>query len=91
MQGVAKHILIYILVLAFVYIAYISVYPEDKTEGFGPGVYYAKDCTCDPGFLPQLCGDPSNITKEQEGGPCGKNTYFCQSLTKPTKRTSCRN
>jgi len=54
-----------------------------------PFVNYAKDCSCNPGFIPQRCGDPIN-TYESMGGKCENGTYFCQGVIAPYTRASCK-
>jgi len=84
-----KQIFIGILVVIFLYLAYQSVtctVPKMSQEGFA-GIKYARDCTCNPGFLPMLCGDPVNSANE---GNCTKDTYFCQQITSPYQINPCR-
>jgi len=90
MRAVTKHIFIGILIVAFVYIAYESLLPIKQPVYEGFSVKYAKDCTCNPGFIPQKCGDPINMTNERLGGSCIKGTYFCQPTASGNARTSCK-
>jgi hypothetical protein len=74
--------------IIFIYLVWSSTCRKDtpRTEGFAQ-VKYASDCTCNPGFLPQRCGDPVNSEYERD---CVKDTYFCQQLTPPYAINSCR-
>lgn len=88
MARLTKQIFIGILVVVFAYLAYESVTCSLDTmppEGFS-GIKYARDCTCNPGFLPTLCGDPVNSANE---GSCLKGEYFCQQTTSPYQINPC--
>ena len=89
MRHVTKHVFLSILIIGFIYIAYMSVFSRNVVkEAFG-GVYYAKDCSCELGYLPQLCGDQTNAKHEKMSDKCEAGTYFCQSLTPPYTRVNC--
>ena len=93
MARLTKRIFIGILVIVFAYLAYHSVtfsmnelpVHELPHEGFS-GIKYARDCTCNPGFLPMLCGDPVNSANERT---CVKGNYFCQQTTSPYEINAC--
>jgi hypothetical protein len=99
MAGMSKNILLLSFIIAFLTIILAAVNTMSVTananananakamEGFS--TQFAKDCSCDPGFVPQLCGDSMNIF-EKMGGPCIKDTYFCQNLRSATLRDKCR-
>lgn len=91
MRTATKYVFISILVLVFIYIAYTSIkriHRLKKTEGFT--VQYANDCTCNPSYVPAKCGDPVNAELEAKGGPCVKDTYFCQGTSPPNERRDCK-
>jgi len=87
MARLTKYIFILALVTIFVYIAYTSILASmATTEGFKLYVRYARDCSCNPGYIPQLCGDPINNTPLDN---CVNDTYFCQKLTTPYDKKAC--
>jgi hypothetical protein len=91
MRTATKYVFITILVLVFIYIAYTSIKrirSLKKTEGFT--VHYANDCTCNPGYVAAKCGDPVNAELEAKGGPCVKDTYFCQGTNPQNERRDCK-
>lgn len=90
MRAVTKHIFIGILIVVFVYIAYDSFVPVNKAVYEGFSVKYAKDCICNPGDIPQKCGDPINAANELLGGVCIKGTYFCQPTVSGNPRSPCK-
>jgi len=97
MAGMSKNILLLSFIIAFLTIIlaalntmHVTSNANASTKGVEAfSVHFAKDCSCDPGFIPQLCGDSMNIF-EKMGGPCTKDTYFCQNLTTAKLRDQCR-
>jgi hypothetical protein len=87
MRAVTRHIFMGILIFLFVYIVYECL-TKKTVQGFT--VKYARDCNCNPGYIPQKCGDPINAANEAAGGACVKDTYFCQPTLPGTVRTPCK-
>ena len=90
MRRTTRLVFIGILIVAFVYIAYIMVRGPviyETKEGFS--VTSAKDCNCGPTYTAQLCGDPVNSTFERMSGKCDEGTYFCQKSVPPYTRIKC--
>jgi len=88
MARLTKYIFIGLLIAVFVYLVSTSVMTSMPVkEGLISSVQYAKDCTCNPGFLPQRCGDPINTKNERD---CMKGTYFCQEVVNPSHQSPCR-
>ena len=77
-MGSMKHIAILLLIVVFLAIVLAALRPATRLEPF---VTKAKDCTCEPGFVPQKCGDAihTHVEKWNKCGGVQKNSYYCLS------------
>ncbi len=88
-MGYIKHIAIALLTVVFILIIITALPTVSQKEGFS--VKKARDCSCDPGSVPQKCGDTINYAGEFLNG-CArvpKDSYFCQAIQTPEVATTC--